>query len=206
MRYRIHLEQRLYALATINLCLAAVRRLAYEAADSGLLSPELAAGIRRVKEVRRLGVRIGNWLTGCAALDWPVCDSLQGPAARRHRIRRAARDAGGPTTPDRAARDRKLVGPTPAAPNPPPAGCSKITPPITMRGTMILPGETAAGSAGMQPCRGIAWWAHRDDHCICANILPALLPTRIGSIDPHALKTTARRTESTLPESFPSSR
>jgi integrase len=29
----------------------------------GLLSPELAAGIRRVKGVRRLGVRLGNWLT-----------------------------------------------------------------------------------------------------------------------------------------------
>jgi site-specific recombinase XerC len=43
--------------------LAAVRRLAYEAADSGLLSPELAAGIRRVKGAKRLGVRIGNWLT-----------------------------------------------------------------------------------------------------------------------------------------------
>src|ERR1035437_7476340 len=28
---------------------------------------------------------------------------------------------------------------------------------------MTLPGETEAGSAGMQPCRGIAWWAHRDD-------------------------------------------
>lgn len=28
---------------------AAVRRLAYEAADSGLLSPDLAAGIRRVR-------------------------------------------------------------------------------------------------------------------------------------------------------------
>jgi site-specific recombinase XerD len=27
------------------------------------LSPELAAGIRRVKGVRRLGVRLGNWLT-----------------------------------------------------------------------------------------------------------------------------------------------
>jgi site-specific recombinase XerD len=27
------------------------------------LSPELAAGIRRVKGVRRLGVRVGNWLT-----------------------------------------------------------------------------------------------------------------------------------------------
>lgn len=48
---------------TINLRLAAVRRVAYEAADSGLHSPELAAGIRRVKGVRRIGVRAGNWLT-----------------------------------------------------------------------------------------------------------------------------------------------
>ena len=47
----------------INLRLAAVRRVAFEAADSGLLSPELAAGIRRVKGVRRIGVRVGNWLT-----------------------------------------------------------------------------------------------------------------------------------------------
>jgi integrase len=30
---------------------------------AGLLSPDLAAGIRRVKGVRRLGVRVGNWLT-----------------------------------------------------------------------------------------------------------------------------------------------
>ena len=63
LRYRIHLEQRQYAPATINLRLAAVRRVAYEAADAGLLSPELAAGIRRVKGVRRLGVRLGNWLS-----------------------------------------------------------------------------------------------------------------------------------------------
>ena len=63
LRYRIHLEQQHYAPATINLRLAAVRRVAYEAADAGLLSPELAAGIRRVKGVRRLGVRLGNWLT-----------------------------------------------------------------------------------------------------------------------------------------------
>jgi site-specific recombinase XerD len=40
-----------------------VRRLAYEAADSGLLSSDLAAGIRRVKGVRNLGMRLGNWLT-----------------------------------------------------------------------------------------------------------------------------------------------
>jgi integrase len=37
--------------------------VAYEAADAGLLSPELAAGIGRVKGVRRIGVRLGNWLT-----------------------------------------------------------------------------------------------------------------------------------------------
>jgi len=62
-RYRIALEQRMYAPSTINLRLAAVRRLAYEASDCGLLSPDLAAGIRRVKGAKRLGVRIGNWLT-----------------------------------------------------------------------------------------------------------------------------------------------
>ena len=62
-RYRIDLESRQLAPGTINVRLAAVRRLAYEAADAGLLSPELAAGIRRVKGARKLGVRLGNWLT-----------------------------------------------------------------------------------------------------------------------------------------------
>jgi integrase len=63
LRYKISLEQKLYARTTINLHLAAVRRVALEAADSVLLSPELAAGIRRVKGVRRIGVRVGNWLS-----------------------------------------------------------------------------------------------------------------------------------------------
>ena len=62
-RYRIHLEDRLLAPGTINVRLAAVRRLAYEAADAGLLSPDLAAGIRRVKGAKKLGMRLGNWLT-----------------------------------------------------------------------------------------------------------------------------------------------
>jgi hypothetical protein len=51
-RYRISLEQANYTSSTINLRLAAVRRLAYEASDCGLLSPDLAAGIRRVKGVK----------------------------------------------------------------------------------------------------------------------------------------------------------
>ena len=62
-RYRMFLEQARYSASTINLQLTAIRRLAYEAADCGLLSPELAAGIQRVKGVKLLGVRLGNWLT-----------------------------------------------------------------------------------------------------------------------------------------------
>jgi len=81
LRYRIYLELKQYAPTTINLRLAAVRRVAYEAADSGLLSPELAAGIRRVKGVRRIGIRVGNWLTveqGKRLLAAAESDSLRG--------------------------------------------------------------------------------------------------------------------------------
>src|SRR5713101_480560 len=63
VRYRMYLESRHLAANTINHQLAAVRRLAHEAADSGLLSPELAAGISRVKGVKQLGFRSGNWLS-----------------------------------------------------------------------------------------------------------------------------------------------
>src|ERR1700731_5193938 len=58
LRYRFFLEQKNLAPSTINVRLAAVRRLAFKASDTGLLSPDLAAGIRRVKGAKRLGVRI----------------------------------------------------------------------------------------------------------------------------------------------------
>ncbi len=80
-RYRIHLESRQLSSGTINGRLAAIRRLAYEAADSGLLSPELAAGIRRVKGAKELGVRLGNWLTAEQAMTlWqtPNATTLKG--------------------------------------------------------------------------------------------------------------------------------
>lgn len=74
-RYRIHLESRQLAPGTINGRLAAVRRLAYESADSGLLSPDLAAGIRRVEGPKNLGVRL-NWLTADQARAlWQVPDA-----------------------------------------------------------------------------------------------------------------------------------
>src|SRR3954465_10696754 len=57
LRYRMHLESRNLAPGTVNLRVGAVRRLAYEAADCGLLSADLAAGIGRVKRVKKLGVR-----------------------------------------------------------------------------------------------------------------------------------------------------
>jgi hypothetical protein len=49
LRFRLHLESLGLAAGTINQRLAAVRRLAYEAADSGLLSPELAATGKRFR-------------------------------------------------------------------------------------------------------------------------------------------------------------
>jgi site-specific recombinase XerD len=59
----------------------AVRRLAYEAADTGLLSPELAAGIRRVKGAKRIGVRLGNWLSADQVkllMTAPNADAMRG--------------------------------------------------------------------------------------------------------------------------------
>jgi integrase len=81
LRYRYFLEARQLAPATINMRLAAVRRLAYEASDNGLLSPDLAAGVRRVKGAKRLGMRLGNWLTpaqGKQLLGLPDVTSIKG--------------------------------------------------------------------------------------------------------------------------------
>ena len=63
VRYRSFLERLSLSAATINLHLSAIRRRADESAESGWLSPELAIGIRRVKGVKRLGRKMGNWLT-----------------------------------------------------------------------------------------------------------------------------------------------
>jgi site-specific recombinase XerD len=61
--YRSKLEADGLAASTINVRLAAIRKLALEAADNGLLAQELAAGILRVRGAKALGVRAGNWLS-----------------------------------------------------------------------------------------------------------------------------------------------
>ena len=61
-QYKSMLLEKLLAPSTINQRLAAVRRLAFEAADNNLLDPRIAAAIGRVKGVRCCGVRLGHWL------------------------------------------------------------------------------------------------------------------------------------------------
>ena len=48
---------------SIIIRMSAIRKLAAEAADNGLLAPELAAGISRVKSAKTQGIRVGNWLS-----------------------------------------------------------------------------------------------------------------------------------------------
>src|ERR1700690_3147501 len=61
--WRVALEARGLGAVSINVRITAVRKLAVEAADNGLLAPELAAGIARVKGAKSKGVRVGNWLS-----------------------------------------------------------------------------------------------------------------------------------------------
>jgi site-specific recombinase XerD len=61
--WRTELEALGFGSVSINVRITAVRKLAVEAADNGLLAPELAAGITRVKGAKSTGVRVGNWLS-----------------------------------------------------------------------------------------------------------------------------------------------
>src|ERR1700693_4351932 len=61
--WRASLEKRGLGSSSINIRLSAIRKLAVEASDNGLLAPELMAGILRVKGVKSKGVRVGNWLS-----------------------------------------------------------------------------------------------------------------------------------------------
>src|SRR6201984_148609 len=61
--WRVSLEERSLGSSSIIIRMSAIRKLAAEAADNGLLTPELAAGISRVKSVKSTGIRVGNWLS-----------------------------------------------------------------------------------------------------------------------------------------------
>lgn len=61
--WRVSLEARELGSSSIIIRMSAIRKLAAEAADDGLLAPELAAGIARVRSAKSVGIRTGNWLS-----------------------------------------------------------------------------------------------------------------------------------------------
>src|SRR6476660_1119998 len=61
--WRASLETRGLGSCSIIIRMSAIRKLAGEAVDNGLLAPDLAASISRVKSVKSKGVRVGNWLS-----------------------------------------------------------------------------------------------------------------------------------------------
>jgi site-specific recombinase XerC len=77
----VTLDERGLGSSSIIVRMSAIRKLAVEAMDNGLLAPELAAGIQRVKSAKSIGVRAGNWLSlkqAQALLNAPDITTLKG--------------------------------------------------------------------------------------------------------------------------------
>ena len=85
--WRVSLEARGLGSSSIIVRMSAIRQLAVEAADNGLLAPELAAGIARVKSAKSVGIRVGNWLSlrqAQALLSAPDTATVKGLARSCH--------------------------------------------------------------------------------------------------------------------------
>jgi integrase len=83
--HRAALEKKGYSPATINQRLAAIKKLAREAAANGLLDPVMAAGIQQVSGARQQGTRAGNWLSQAQAealINLPDAGTLRGKRDR----------------------------------------------------------------------------------------------------------------------------
>jgi site-specific recombinase XerD len=79
--WRVSLEARGLGSSSIIVRMSAIRKLAMEASDNGLLAPEMAAGIQRVKSAKTKGVRVGNWLSlrqAQALLSTPDVSTVKG--------------------------------------------------------------------------------------------------------------------------------
>ena len=80
--YRHHLlEESGLSPATVNKHLTAIRQLALEIRDAGLISPQRAQAIKRVKGVKIAGQRMGTWLDAeqaQALLDAPAINTKKG--------------------------------------------------------------------------------------------------------------------------------
>jgi integrase len=79
--HRTELQGRKYAPSTVNQRLAAIKKLAREAAANGLLDAATAGGIQAVPGIKESGHRVGNWLEAeqaAALLDAPDLGTLKG--------------------------------------------------------------------------------------------------------------------------------
>jgi site-specific recombinase XerD len=80
-KYKVVLQERGLSASSVNQRMSAIRKLAQEAADNGLIDQSLANGVARVKGVKSAGVRAGNWLTKQQAQDLinlPDVETLKG--------------------------------------------------------------------------------------------------------------------------------
>jgi integrase len=81
MEYRAQMIERELSSSTINVRLAAVRKLIEEAKRNGILGAEQAAQMADIPNIRQQGTRLGNWLTREQAkelLTVPNRDTLKG--------------------------------------------------------------------------------------------------------------------------------
>jgi site-specific recombinase XerD len=79
--YKTVLQSSGLSSSTINVRMSAIRKLAQEAADNGLIDQSHANGVGRVKGVKSSGVRAGNWLThdqAQALINLPNLETLKG--------------------------------------------------------------------------------------------------------------------------------
>ncbi len=83
--YAAELREAGMSSSSMNQRLSAIRKLAGEAADNGLLEPQIASGIRAVKGARQEGRRTGNWLTREQAQSWLSAPDLRTLKGRRDR-------------------------------------------------------------------------------------------------------------------------
>jgi site-specific recombinase XerD len=84
-RYAAELREAGMSASSVNQRLSAIRKLAAEAADNGLLDAKVAGGIRAVKGSRQEGRRTGNWLTREEAQTWLNAPDKRTMSGRRDR-------------------------------------------------------------------------------------------------------------------------
>lgn len=83
--YKAYMQDLGLSAASVNQRLSAIRKLAQEASDNGLLSEQISNGIQNIRGLSQEGERAGNWLTREQAqtlLNTPDSNTLKGSRDR----------------------------------------------------------------------------------------------------------------------------